>query len=36
MVIQNEGQGRLRMTVADNITPGCSDQQTSEIVLARQ
>jgi hypothetical protein len=36
MVIQNDGQGRLRITVADNLTPGGPVQQTSEIVLARQ
>ena len=36
MAIRNEGQGRLRITVADNLTPGGPVQQTSEIVLARQ
>lgn len=36
MVIRNEGQGRLRITVADNLTPGGAVQQMSEIVLARQ
>ena len=36
MVIRNDGQGTLRITVADNLTPGGSIQQTSEIVLARR
>ncbi len=36
MAIRNDGQGRLRITVADNLTPGGPVQQTSEIVLARQ
>ena len=36
MVIRNDGQGQLRITVADNLTPGGPVQQTSEIVLARQ
>ncbi len=36
MVIRNEGRGTLRITVADNLTPGGPVQQTSEIVLARQ
>jgi hypothetical protein len=36
MAIQNDGQGRLRITVADNLTPGGPVQQTSEIALARQ
>jgi hypothetical protein len=36
MVIRNDGQGRLRITVADNLIPGGPVQQTSEIVLARQ
>jgi hypothetical protein len=36
MVIRNDGRGTLRITVADNLTPGGPVQQTSEIVLARQ
>jgi hypothetical protein len=36
MVIWNDGRGTLRITVADNLTPGGPVQQTSEIVLARQ
>lgn len=36
MVIRNDGQGTLRITVADNLTPGGPTQQTSEIVLARR
>lgn len=36
MAIRNEGQGRLRISVADNLTPGVPVQQTSEIILARQ
>jgi len=36
MVIRNDGQGTLRITVADNLTPGGPIQQTSEIVLARR
>jgi hypothetical protein len=36
MVIRNNGQGTLRITVADNLTPGGPTQQTSEIVLARR
>lgn len=36
MVIQNDGRGTLRITVADNLTPGGPIQQTSEIVLARR
>jgi hypothetical protein len=36
MTIRNEGQGRLRITVADNLTPSGPVQQTSEMVLARQ
>jgi hypothetical protein len=36
MVIRNDGQGTLRITVADNLTPGGPPQQTSEIVLARR
>ena len=36
MVIQNDGRGILRMTVADNLTPGGPILQTSEIILVRQ
>jgi hypothetical protein len=36
MVIRNDGQGTVRITVADNLTPGGPIQQTSEIVLARR
>ena len=36
MVIRNDGQGILRITVADNLTPGSPTQQTSEIVLVRR
>ena len=36
MVIRNEGRGTLRITIADNLTPGGPTQQTSEIVLARR
>ena len=36
MVIQNDGRGTLRITVADNLTPGGPIEQTSEIVLARR
>lgn len=36
MVIRNDGQGTLRITVADNLTPGGPIQQTSEITLARR
>jgi hypothetical protein len=36
MVIRNDGQGTLRITVADNLTPGGPIQQTSEIILARR
>jgi hypothetical protein len=36
MVIRNDGQGTLRITVADNLTPGGPTQQTSEIILARR
>ncbi|ANY84294.1 hypothetical protein BB934_39420 (plasmid) [Microvirga ossetica] len=36
MAIQNGGRGTLRITVADNLTPGGPIQQTSEIILARR
>lgn len=36
MAIRNKGQGRLRITVADNLNPGGPVLQTSEIILARQ
>jgi hypothetical protein len=36
MVIRNDSQGALRITVTDNLTPGGPTQQTSEIVLARR
>lgn len=36
MVIQNDGRGILRITVADNLTPGGPILQTSEIILLRQ
>jgi len=36
MVIRNDGQGTLRITVADNLAPGGPTQQTSEIVLVRR
>lgn len=36
MVIRNEGQGTLRISIADNLTPSGPIQQTSEIVLARR
>jgi hypothetical protein len=36
MVIRNEGRGTLRITIADNLTPGGPTQQTSEIVLGRR
>jgi hypothetical protein len=36
MVIRNDGRGGLRLTVADNLSPGGPVQQTSEIVLQRR
>jgi hypothetical protein len=33
LTIRNEGSGVLRITVADNLTPGGPVQQTSDIVL---
>ncbi|MFC1456504.1 MULTISPECIES: hypothetical protein [Microvirga] len=36
MVIRNDGRGRPRIMVAENLTPGGPVQQTTEIVLARQ
>jgi hypothetical protein len=36
MTIRNDGQGTLRITIADNLTPGGPIQQTSEIVLGRR
>ena len=36
MVIRNDGRGALRITVADNLSPGGPIQQTSEIVLQRR
>lgn len=36
MVIRNGGDGTLRITVADNLTPGGPVQQTSNLVLRRQ
>jgi hypothetical protein len=36
MVVQNDGRGILRITVADNLTPGGPIEKTSEIVLARR
>jgi hypothetical protein len=36
MVIRNDGRGALRITVADNLSPGGLIQQTSEIVLQRR
>jgi hypothetical protein len=36
MAIRNDGQGRLRITVADNLIPDGPVQQTSEIILARR
>lgn len=36
MVIQNDGRGILRITIADNLTPGGPIQQTSEIILVRR
>lgn len=36
MVIHNDGRGRLRIAVADNLTPGGRIQQTSEIILERE
>lgn len=36
MVIRNDGRGMLRITVADNLTPGGPIQQTSEIILSRR
>jgi hypothetical protein len=35
MVIRNDGQGTVRIIVADNLSPGGPVQQTSEIVLRR-
>jgi hypothetical protein len=36
MVVKNDGRGTLRITVADNLTPGGPIEKTSEIVLARR
>ena len=36
LVIRNDGRGGLRLTVADNLSPGGPVQQTSEIVLQRR
>lgn len=36
MIIRNDGRGTLRITVADNLTPGGPTQRTSEISLARR
>lgn len=36
MTIRNGGDGLLRITVADNLTPGGPIQQTSDLVLRRQ
>jgi hypothetical protein len=36
MVIRNDGSGVLRITVADNLSPGGPIQQTSEIVMQRR
>lgn len=36
MVIWNDGRGRLRITVADNLTPDGPIEQTSEIILSRR
>ncbi|MBM6592855.1 hypothetical protein [Microvirga pudoricolor] len=33
LTIRNDGSGTLRITVADNLTPGGPIQQTSDIVL---
>jgi hypothetical protein len=36
LTIRNDGRGALRITVADNLTPGGPVQRTSEIVLRRR
>jgi hypothetical protein len=36
MVIRNDGQGTLRIRISDNLIPGGSIQQTSEIILSRR
>jgi hypothetical protein len=36
MIIQNDGQGTLRITIADNLTSSGPIEQTSEIVLGRR
>jgi hypothetical protein len=36
LMIRNEGRGELRITVADNLTPGGPIQQTSNIVLRQR